>query len=176
MPLYPLRYKLPAAHCTEIGRIITRFAFLESQLSKCIYMLLSLSPKQGRVAVRAGRIEDLLTTIEDLLYISKLEVPTNIKKIKTPLKNLERARDHFAHGVWVKYPGTKTPVLQITSGNSAISPGGASVKRRIEPAPAEVTLEDLKKRVRALDSAVKAVDRLGHQIDAVLHPASPKKS
>ena len=59
MATYPVRDKLPISHTTEIGRIITRWAFLEWLLRQIAYLLLDLNPKAGRLAVRdprAGRL------------------------------------------------------------------------------------------------------------------------
>jgi hypothetical protein len=176
MAIFPTRYRLPVAYCTEIGRIVTRFAVLESRINKCGYVLLRLNPKQGRIAVRLGRAETSLTAIQDLLTLEKFTVRTDIPKLKRIFKQLEEARDRFSHGLWVKHSGTKLPVLQVTSGNFSESHGGQSIKARTHPQAVEVALSDLKKIVRAIDHSVAAVDRLGQEIDQALGYASGGKS
>jgi hypothetical protein len=166
MRTYPARYRLPQKHCTEIGRIISRFAVLESRLAKCAYVLLSVSPKAGRVAVRVGRVESALTVIEDLLHIAGLTVQSDIKKWKTPFKKLEVARDLMAHGVWVRNDADSIPVVQFASGSYSEEPGGPSIRARINPQGVKVPVQYLRDVVRHIDAAVKAVDQLGAQIDA----------
>jgi hypothetical protein len=117
MGVYPSWYRLPQKHCTEIGRIVTRFAALESKVAYCAYTLLNIGKKQGRVAVRTGRIESALTVVQDLLTISKITVGLDIPKMKTAFKELERARDLISHCVWVKHTASKSPVAQMTSGS-----------------------------------------------------------
>lgn len=67
MGIYLVRYRLPTKYSTAIGRMITRFAALESALRNLIYALLELDPKMGRVAVRNPRIEESFTMIRDLM-------------------------------------------------------------------------------------------------------------
>ena len=61
MPTYPVRRKLPVAYSTEIGRIITRWAWLEWELKRVAYTILEIGPKEGRLSVREPRAHDYLT-------------------------------------------------------------------------------------------------------------------
>lgn len=134
------------------------------------------NPKQGRVAVRLGRIDSSLTAIQDLVTIAKLTVATNIRTMKPDLKFLEDMRDKLAHGLWVKHPAANFPVLQVTSGNYSDSPHVASPKARIDPRAIGVPLNALKMTVKAIDDAVRQIDRLGIEIDAALASSRHKSA
>ena len=142
MGTYPVRRKLPVAYSTEIGRIITRFAFLETQLRNITYHLLDISPKQGRVAVRQFRVADQITIIEDLAKLAKIDLKVTWKNLKQPCKEAESYRDRLAHGVWLKHSETETPVLQDFS--TAYVRNGAPRKPKIYPLAVPVQLEHLK--------------------------------
>ena len=160
---FPTRYRLPQAHCVEIGRIITRFAALESRMNKCAWVLMRIDPKRGRVAVRLGRMESALSTIEALIQIAGIHVATDISKLKEPFRKLENFRDALSHAVWAKHAGTKEPVMQVTSG---LIPGISRAKAVINPTAGMVTIAVLRKTVKSIDGAVKTIDKLGSEIDA----------
>jgi len=169
MGTFRSRYRLPQKYCTEIGRIITRFAALEAKLSYCAIVIMKIGKKEGRVAVRMGRVESALTVIQDLLTIHKLEIPTDISKLKQSFKKLENARDLLSHGLWVYHTASKIPVIQHTSGNYPDPDGSnTSVRARIDPRGLEVPIKGLRDTVRAIDMAVKNVNRIGKEIDAAM--------
>lgn len=167
MGVYPVRYRLPSAYCTEIGRIVTRFALLESKIRTLAYVLMQISPKQGRVAVRLGRIEDAMTAVQDLIHLSPIQVPedVNIAGLKVPLKELESWRDRLAHGVWVKHENSTVPVLQVTSGTYQDHETNSKIKARINPAAFEIGLIQLKQIAAKIEKGTKAIEGLAHAID-----------
>ena len=111
MGAYPVRRRLPVKYSTEIGRIITRFAFLESQLRAMTYKLLMVNDKQGRLAVRAPRVVDHITMIQDLAALAKLELKVDWKKLKAFCREAESFRNRLAHGIWLKHSGVKTSLI-----------------------------------------------------------------
>ena len=173
MGVYPTRYRLPRAHCTEIGRIITRFAALESKINKCGWVLLRINPKQARVAMRLGRTDTSLSALEALIKIAGITVRTDIAKLKEPFKKLENMRDVLSHAVWVRHGATKHPVMQVTTG---LIPGLKKADAIINPGAGQVTVGALRNVVRSIDNAVKAIDQLGLEIDKAIATASRKKS
>ena len=50
MDMHPMRWRLPAAYSTEIGRIITEFARVEWALKAVAFNALGINEKQGRLA------------------------------------------------------------------------------------------------------------------------------
>jgi len=175
MGVYPTLYRLPTDYSTAIGRLVSRFAVLESALRKLIYALLETGPKFGRVAVKSPRIQDSFTMIEDLMALKSFTTTLDIKLMKQECIKFERFRDQVAHGVWVKHPQSDVPVLQITRGSYSEKPGGRSIKARIHPQAMKITLENFKDYTRGVDFALNAVKQLANEL-AAQHDALHKKS
>jgi hypothetical protein len=128
---------------------------------------MQISPKQGRVAVRLGRIEDSLTAIQDLVHLSPIQVPedVNIAGLKKPMKELEGWRDRLAHGVWVKHNNSAVPVLQVTSGSYQDYETNQKTKARIDPVAFGIDLTDLRKIAAKIEKGTRVIDTLGRAID-----------
>ena len=170
---FQLRYRLPVAYSTEIGRIIMRWAFVEWQLKQIVYRIVGVGPKVGRLAVQQPRVDAHITMIADVMKLQKITVSTDFKKLSDGLVQLKNIRDAIAHGVWMKHPSTKLPMLQITKGKWSIAamPG---IKRVVEPQGAVVTIEKLREIVRSIEGAARTVSKLETEIAAQLS-ASPQK-
>lgn len=166
MATHPVRYRLPVSYCTEIGRIITRWAYLEALLTSIAYVILDISQKHGRIAVREPRAVDSLTMIQDLMYLESLKTTVDLKALRTTLGEAEAFRDRLAHGVWVKHSNSKLPVLQIVKGSYPPNPGARSIKARIEPRGLEVDLQHLRKAERVISSAVTTLHQLRRELEA----------
>lgn len=155
---YPVRRRLPRNYSTEIGRVIARWALFESRLRALAYLLLDVSPERGRVAVRGGRVADYLTMLEDLMVLRGVAVTVKTSALKRPLSEVEAFRDRLAHGVWLRHPRTRTPVLQVTKGDLPDSPAGKAVQA------SAVTLGDLRRYVRTIDAAIRIADRMHREL------------
>jgi hypothetical protein len=154
--IHPVRRRLPRNYSTEIGRVIARWALFESRLRGLAYLLLDVGPERGRVAVRGGRVADYLTMLEDLMQLRGVGVTVRTKALKRPLTEVETFRDKLAHGVWLRHPRTRTPVLQVTKGDLP----DPSAIRAAQAQPAAVTLGDLRRYVRTIDAAIRIADRM----------------
>ncbi len=161
---YPIWYRLPTNYSTAIGRMVSRFAVLESALRNLIYALLELDRKMGRVAVRNPRIKDSFTMIQDLMGLRSFTTTLDIKRLASDCKKLEQFRDKIAHGVWVRHTQSDLPILQVTTGTFPEKQGGKSFKGRIRPAAINVTLESFRSHTRGVDVAFKAVKQLGREL------------
>ncbi len=168
MATYPVRDKLPISHTTEIGRIITRWAFLEWLLRQIAYLLLGLNPKAGRLAVRDPRATDCVTMIEDLVHVNGLKIRVEWKLLRRGLDDLSKHRHRLAHGVWLKIPGQRSPCLQIVKDTWQPNPNKPSIKAKIDPISVPVTASDLHSVTRAIESAIRELQKLAGVIDAAL--------
>ncbi len=175
MGTYPVRRRLPTKYSTEIGRIITRFAFLESQLRAMTYKLLMISDKQGRLAIREPRVVDHVTMIQDLAVLAKLDLKVNWKKLKEYCKEAESFRNRLAHGIWLKRSDTKFPVLQDFS--SAYTQGGPDIpkKPRIHPLAVPVRLEQLHHIANALEKLSDTILKIERRINSAMQKAWQRK-
>ena len=142
MPTYPVRYRLPVSYSTEIGRIITRWAFLEFRLKETAYMLLGVDPKVGRIAIREPRITDYIDMIQDLMHLKSITATADLKKLRKSLEKIQSFRDKLAHGIWMKHDTTKLPVLQVVKGSYISNPEGKKTKAKIDPLAAIVHLKN----------------------------------
>ncbi len=152
MGTYPVRRRLPAKYSTEIGRIITRFAFLKSQLRVITYKLLLVSEKQGRLAIRENRVTDDLTMIQDLAVLANVNLKVDWKKLKEYCKEVESYRNRLAHGIWLKRSGTNIPILQDFS--TAYTQGGPDTpkKPRLTPLSVPVQLDQLRNIANSIET------------------------
>ena len=143
MKSLPMRERLPVAYSTEIGRIITRWALVEHWTRKIVYLLLNLSDEAGRIAVRSGRIGDMITLITDLTELNRIKTGVNWKNLKKDLQRSESFRNRLAHGIWAKSEESNVPILQDLSAAHVESDINLR-KAKIYPIAVPIRLEQLK--------------------------------
>ena len=98
MAEYSIRRTLPTNHYTLIGRIITRWAIIESMLNSLTSIALEVGQKEGRIAIAQRRSYEQVTLIQDILRIKKATPNIDWNKLKTTLKEMESFRNRLAHG------------------------------------------------------------------------------
>ena len=172
---YPPWYRLPASYPQQIGRFITRWAYLEWRLKQSAYKILDIGPKQGRLAVQEPRIKNYITMIEQLLRASKIHLSTDFKTLKTGLENLEIKRNAVIHGIWIKHPNFQTPVLQSTKGTWPKKRRTPGESRKIQPEGIPVSADHIRQWVRSVDDANRLITIFEKELDHALQ-ASRKKS
>jgi hypothetical protein len=97
----PSRFDLPATIAREIGRIIVRWAYLETIVQQIIWNLTQVAFPIGRLAVREPRLEDRITLLRNLAEVRGIDLPDKpISTLQTNCRNLARKRDILAHGHW----------------------------------------------------------------------------
>lgn len=172
MPSYPVRRKLPAAYSTEIGRIVTRWAWLEWELKRIAYAVLEIGPKEGRLSTRDDRADKYMVMIEDLMRVRKVTMSDELKRQLPPLKKAlthhTDLRNALVHGIWIKRPETKLPVLQVVSGDlfkKAQFPQ-LSDKAKIEPRALAIELPALRAMVRDTERFIQFAKALRREIEA----------
>ena len=111
MQMHPIRRRIPQELTRQIGRIVTKHALLEWEIRQVCYAILEVGQKEGRVAIREPRSADYMTMIADLLSIHGITVSADPKELGKALKNFKFYRDALCHGVWIKDPQAKHPVL-----------------------------------------------------------------
>jgi hypothetical protein len=84
---------------------VTAWAVQEHELRRIAYLLLSLDPKRGRLAVKGGRAKELVELISDLMHLSEItSKTTRLKEYAKLLEEIENRRNSLAHNVWLKAP------------------------------------------------------------------------
>ena len=166
MPTYPPRRKLPTAYSTEIGRIISRWAYVEWRLKSIVYLLLKVNPKQGRVVVPQASAVQAFHLIQQLLPLRNIDLPPNkLKAIKKKLERTEEFRNAIAHGVWLTVDETDLPVLQITRRLRLFSRVDTA-RAKVNPQALPLKLEILRQVVKEIDGTARFCDWL---FDKVRH-------
>lgn len=134
MKEYPLVLDLPASLSREIGRVIVAYAAMEMVLSKIIYALLGVGPKEGRLAIREPRALDRFELIRDLANLSGIADYPGTKLLAEGIKEVMIQRDQLAHGVWVRHPETGKLLLRLTKGQwQPVKGQRGNTKRLVKP-------------------------------------------
>ncbi len=165
MKTVPVRYRLPVAYNTEIGRFVTRWAHLEWLLKETAYTLLQIDPKIGRLSVQEPGVSSYLTMLEDIARLKGVPVSINWAKLRSILQDMESFRNKLVHGIWVKDPSTKTPVLQQVKGSYKPEPGKKSVNAKIKPKGIRVSLKELKNAIKGIDRANQIIHEMKDEIE-----------
>jgi hypothetical protein len=169
------RADLPQALTREIGKIVTRWAFLEYQIQAFIWDLAGVDQRVGRLAMREPRITDRWDVMLDLAALQGVKVDTKqLSSFKTGLNELQSKRDLFAHGVWTKPKGKGRPWHVILArGNHARDVEIPHRNRRISPEGVSVSAEQLRIIADRIETATDSFRRLRGAIREML-PASGK--
>lgn len=166
MKTVPVRYRLPVAYTTEIGRFVTRWAYLEWLLKETAYVLLQMDPKIGRLSVQELGVGSYLTMLEDIAVLKDIQVSIKWKELRKILQEMESFRNKIVHGIWVKDSSTKTPVLQQVKGSYKPEPGKKSVNAKIKPRGIKVSLKELKNAIKGIDRANQIIHEMKDEIEA----------
>src|SRR5262245_11329914 len=91
------RIDLLASLCREIGRIITRWAYLENAIQHTLRTLLGLSEEEGRLALQKARPNEQLDVIADVAHPYRLKVDTPaFRRMKA---KIEKTTDQKSDGI-----------------------------------------------------------------------------
>jgi hypothetical protein len=165
MGTYPSRFRIPKDLATEIGRIVTRFAFLEHYLMKIVYGVAEVEPKIGRIAIKLGRIEDRIKAIQEIMAIRKFATDFDFADYIKGCKQLETMRDRVSHNIWVKHTASKRLVLQATKGKIPLEKGAKAVDAKLHPVGIDISVPVLKRYVGATKHALTLAKTLGQEVD-----------
>lgn len=117
MKIVPATYKLPVSISREIGRVMVHWAFVEQYVQDIVYLLLGVSEKQGRIAVREPRVIDRFDMIAELAYLRKVHIDaSDLKSLKDRAEDIVPIRDLFAHGCWTFSADHGEYAIQNTKG------------------------------------------------------------
>jgi hypothetical protein len=154
----------------EIGKVIVGYASVEWRLSDMLYAVLSVGPKQGRLAVVEPRAPERLDLLGELAALrgvrlsSLLGIRTkpNLLKLRNEIEWCRAQRALIAHGLWAFDPDNlgQTYLRRVTGDWRPDQKDRQKVSRKIKP---EAILYDTRK-CRALR---KRIDRLNKKLGDV---------
>lgn len=143
VPTSRVTIRLPAKILKEIGRVITVFSCIQHEIRLIIYVLIRVTPQEGRLVVQEPRARDSFEAIKSLMKIHNVTVTHNVDVLASEIGEMESVRNWLAHGVWTKVNGEIC--LQITAGKWQPAGETHAVSRKIIPAAAPVTHHQIQK-------------------------------
>ena len=154
MAVLPIADRLPGPILTLVGEVVTAWAVQENELRRLVYLLLSLDPKRGRLAVRSARAKETIDLIADLMHLAGVtSKTTNLAEYGKLLEEIENRRNSLAHNIWLQGPDGSF-FLQTLTGVWPASRGGHRLKRRIDPAGTPVDEDSLRDLVATLRNTI----------------------
>ena len=103
--------------CRSIGRLVVRYAYMESYMQGIVYMLADVDGRVGRLIVREARSTDRLDLILDLVALKELKVPEiDFKQLREAIEDAEDIRNLCAHGVWTFSDEHRAWAVQVARG------------------------------------------------------------
>lgn len=108
------KYKIPAAHCREIGRVIVRWAYYEQYIQRLIWAIAFAADAKGaalgRLVVRETKPEEQLKLLAAVAKVRGVTMDmAAFARIKTKSKSLAEDRNLMAHGLWTDPIGAVGP-------------------------------------------------------------------
>ena len=173
------RYDIPASMAREIGRFIVIWAHLERYVLSVVRFQLGLSPAEGRIALRDGRITDTLDIIRDIGAIRQQDGDyVLLHSIRKRCDELARWRHLIAHCMWTK-AGSEW-VAQMSRGSwndhplQDKHPEAPKGSKAVLPESIPIDVSKLKSWIEQTDELIRDVRRLGNRSTALTKP-SPRK-
>ncbi|WP_290496057.1 hypothetical protein [Hyphomonas sp. UBA4494] len=156
------QHDLPDDYTLEIGRILIKWAYFETQVQQCIYTIMGVDDVVGRVAIREPRIPDRLDLIQEIAFLRGFALNEKaFKELKTNIIETNRWRDLLAHSTWLFVP-EKGWLLRDTRGNmpQELKLDGHAKKRKITPEGKQVPLSLLQSMTERIDILIKNAQAL----------------
>ena len=165
---------VPSFIARPAGHIITKWAYLEYQLSRIMWELLGLSAEEGRLVIADPRPTEKLEIIRSLLFIRKIGISDDkFQSLWDGISTVKKMRDLLAHGIWVKSEkGWSVLSLKGNVVDQEIPKLGRN--RKIRPEGILVTAEGLASTLAATIALSGSVQSLHDTVP--LPDKSPKQS
>jgi hypothetical protein len=169
---YPVEVDLPQSVYRGIGKIISIHALLETIVSDLVFILMKVSPAEGRTALGYRSAGEQFKLIRKLVDLRGIVVKNfSINAISDQIDDCCTIRDQMAHGIWVRKDGILG--LRLTKGGFTSEEGYRS--RAITPEGLQVPLEYYEQAREIIKSTIAEVQHFTVEVKAALQ-ASLEKS
>jgi hypothetical protein len=101
---------VPEAFAFSVGRVVTEWAWVEAVLDQCIWRMLGVRPKRGRIITSNLTARIKIEALASLLRKSRLN-ETFVKEVEGEGKALAELRNLVAHGYISVRPGSNTGII-----------------------------------------------------------------
>jgi hypothetical protein len=166
---------LPAGIAASIGRMIARHSYLEWMLASVLYALLSISIKQGRLAVRIPPPRLYITTVADLLAFQRLHLGFNLAALERKLIAADEARNILGHSVFARDERTGKLFVYLVSGSWDVARAIEAGRRGLLSEKLEVTRRFLAAKRAAIEDAIVAARELAERVDIGLQALNQQR-
>lgn len=176
MQVLPVVKRLPPALSKEIGRVIHRYALVESNYKALVYSMLGIGPKLGRIGARETRGKEYPEMIYDIAEIRGLEPNKRwFDDLRNKTEYIASRRDTLAHGIWVRDREQKKLLLRVTRGSWLPDPRKGKKKRKIIPEGIPFGPKECRVLLADINEVLKLQREIYRAIGATMR-ASPDKS
>ncbi len=157
--------RISNAYAGGIGRVISRWGYLEWLLTDITHRVLGMGPKQGRLVVRDARAYERIETIDTLMRLRQLKTNVNLRELASDLKSAESDRNLLAHGMWIKHPRTGRLHVWFIRGAWRPDPKKPKVSRKIKPEAVRKAPADLRACYREIDRLIGELKKLRAEVE-----------
>lgn len=155
--------------CREIGRLIVRYAYVESYLQGIVYLLVGCNQGIGRLAIREPRARDRLELIRDLIAAKGLTQPNaDFKALSKAIEDAESMRNLCAHSPWTWSETENAWAVLVARGSWSHIPKSdkAQKNKRLFPEGKIIRQEHLTTYVKGMDGIVCELKSLQAKLQA----------
>jgi hypothetical protein len=153
MRILPVPKSVPQSIAASIGRTLTRHSYLEFLQLRCLYILLEISIKQARLAVKVPRPHSYVALVESLFEFHRIQIDFPFSKLRGALDKADIARNILAHSV-ISKDGNKFRI-QIVRGSWELPEEYESVNRVLLPETPILNRAFLSKQRNDVEDAIK---------------------
>jgi hypothetical protein len=176
MQLFTPVKHLPEEIATELGQLVPLWTFLYWQFVNLACLLLEIDHKQARTVLREPRIDEYVSSIEDLCALKNIKIPKNFSDLKITFTKFEQSRNLYTHGLWLWDASRKQIYVRLTKGSHGqrISPKPKHKSRRLTPEAVPVTADTIHRLRRDIDKAISTVGDATREIESQLREGNKR--
>jgi hypothetical protein len=164
----------------QIGRMIARHSYLEWVQANFMHAIMQISVKQGRVAVKVPPPKQYPNAIAALLSFHRIYVPNDVFSLTSygnKLDKAERARNMFAHCIYLRDPKNRKVRIQLVRGtrDDITDPETYPVFRAVNPECPYLTNELIDANRTLIEEAITSTMELAAIVDNALQASNDKR-
>ncbi|MDZ4760316.1 MAG: hypothetical protein SGJ21_04525 [Alphaproteobacteria bacterium] len=163
-------HDLPDEYTKRIGSGLIKWAYLETYIQNCCYLLLGVDGVVGRIAIREPRLPDRITMLEEIGYLRGFDInEKTLAQLRKQITDANRWRDLFAHGTWTDIPERGWCVRDVR-GNLPQAAGykGHLNKRKFTPQARPVNIELLDNFLFNVNALISSVRELQINLEGMI--------
>jgi hypothetical protein len=156
------RTDLPPSLCREIGRIVTRWAYLESYIQDTLRTLLGISDQEGLLVLREPKLTERLEIIADLAHLYGLKAEkTALQSMNAAINKTVEIRNLMAHGTWSYDEHHQMWAVTVTKGAWVDQKAPKTErKKKVNPEGLLTNVDAMRRTIRDIDALIAQATKL----------------